>query len=148
MLKELYRKLDSGLAAVLPETFVQMLKYGVVGALAYVVDFGLLILLTEVFGMHYLVSTIFAFIAGILVSYFCSIGWVFGNPDTGSRTRDVVVFFIIGAVGLGLTDLIIWILTEHCGLHYALSKVFATVVVFFWNFFARKLFLNKVTKAV
>lgn len=127
------------------DTFIQMVKYGFVRGDAFVVDYGVLIFLTEVVGCHYLVSSSLAFCISILVSYFGSIGWVFNNPDTGSRTRDIAAFFLIGLVGLGLTDLILWILTDIVKLHYLISKIIATVVVFFWNFFARKIFIDRMS---
>lgn len=128
------------------KTFVQMIKYGFVGGAAFIVDYGLLILLTECFDLHYLLSSSLAFCASIFVSYFGSIGWVFDNPDTGSKVRDIAVFFIIGLIGLGLTNAILWTLTELAGLHYLMSKIVATIIVFFWNFFARKIFLDWIVK--
>lgn len=128
------------------ETFSQMIKYGFVGGAAFIVDYGLLILFTEHFEIHYLISSSLAFCVSILVSYFGSIGWVFHNPDTGNKFRDVAVFFLIGLAGLGLTNLVLWSLTDLAGLHYLVSKIVATIIVFFWNFFARKIFLDKVVK--
>lgn len=128
------------------KTLVQMIKYGIVGLAAFIVDYALLAFLTEVCNFHYLVSASIAFCVSIFVSYFGSIGWVFNNPETGNKARDVIVFFAIGLVGLGLTDLIMWSLTDGTGMLYLLAKVIATVVVFFWNFFARKLFLVRATK--
>ena len=35
----------------------QILKFGVVGGLAFIIDYGILIFLTEVFHINYLIST-------------------------------------------------------------------------------------------
>jgi putative flippase GtrA len=51
------------------------------------------------------------------------------------------VFALVGLVGLGLNELIMWALTDGAGLHYMLSKVGATVVIYLWNFFIRKMLL-------
>lgn len=128
------------------DVLLPMVKYGIVGAAAFVVDYGLLILLANGFGINYIVSSSLAFCVSIFVSYFGSIGWVFNNPDTGNHTRDVIMFFVIGGVGLGLTDLFLWFFTEIVGLYYLISKIIATVIVFFWNFFARKIFLDKMAE--
>jgi putative flippase GtrA len=44
-----------------------------------------------------------------------------------------------------LNDGLIWILTEVGKMHYLASKVLAAVVIFFWNFFARRqvLFISR-----
>jgi len=131
---------------MMKETFVQMIKYGFVGGAAFIVDYGLLILFTEYLGLYYILSSTLAFCVSILVSYFGSIGWVFHNPDTGSKSRDIVAFFIIGIVGLGLTDLILWVFTDLVEMYYLLSKIVATIIVFFWNFFARKIFIDQMTR--
>lgn len=128
------------------KTFVQMIKYGAVGAVAFVVDYGILVLLTEVFGLYYLLSATIAFCLSIFVSYFGSIIWVFNNPNTGNKKKDVFFFFAIGLVGLVLTDLFMWTFTEGLHILYLFAKVISTAVVFFWNFFARKFYLVRVTK--
>jgi putative flippase GtrA len=49
-----------------------------------------------------------------------------------------LLFAAIGLVGLGLLNGIMWVLTDWLGLFYLWSKVGATVVVYLWNFFARR----------
>ena len=120
------------------KTSVQLLKYSFVGGIAYVVDFGSLYLLTDFIKINYLVSAAVAFLLGLLTNYFLSILFVFPTRTLKSRSTELLVFTIIGAVGLGLNELIIWGSTEGLGLHYLVSKVISTIVVFFWNFFARK----------
>ena len=39
----------------------QFMKFGVVGVIAFVIDYGLLALLTELFGINYLVSATISF---------------------------------------------------------------------------------------
>ncbi len=59
------------------KTSVQLFKYAFVGGIAYSVDFGFLIFLTEVVKIHYLISAAIAFILGLLINYAISILWVF-----------------------------------------------------------------------
>jgi len=44
-------------------------------------------------------------------------------------------------VGLLFTEALLYIFTEWVHIHYMISKIIATIIVFFWNFFARKLFI-------
>jgi putative flippase GtrA len=120
------------------KTSVQFFKYVFVGGIAYCVDFGSLFFLTEVVKIHYLVSAAIAFILGLLTNYALSIFWVFSKRTLANKRTEFLVFSMIGLVGLGLNEVIIWFFTESMHFHYLISKIFSTVVVFIWNFTARK----------
>ena len=123
--------------------FLQLMRYSVVGGISFVVDYGSLWFLTELGGLHYLVSAAIAFVLGLTCNYLISTAWVFGESKVASRWLEFVVFAIIGIVGLGLNELIIYLCTDICKLHYMLSKAVSTALVFFWNFFARRFILFK-----
>ena len=123
------------------DTLVQLFRYGFVGGAAFVVDYGSLWFLTEVCGMHYLLSAAIAFILGLTTNYLLSTRWVFSDSRLENRWAEFAVFALIGVVGLGLNELIMWAGTDLMHLHYMLSKVISTAIVFFWNFFARKFIL-------
>ena len=124
-------------------TLIQLFRYGFVGGAAFLVDYGVLVLLTEVFGMHYLLSATISFILGLITNYLLSVVWVFNNRTLGNRWAEFAVFAIIGVIGLGLNALIMYVCTDKMGIHYMISKIISTVIVFFWNFFARKFVLFK-----
>ena len=130
---------------------IQLFRYGFVGGVAFVVDFGLLAMFTELCGLPYLVSACLSFIAGLSVNYAMSIKWVFNQSEDLSaqqRTAEFIVFAAIGVIGLGLNALIMWVSTEFIGFHYLVSKVVSTVTVFFWNFLARRTFVNSMSKLI
>lgn len=121
---------------------VQMFRYLVGGGVAFLVDAGLLALLTELLGReHLLLWTAIAFGAGLLTTYLFSILWVFDNRSLKSRSAEITVFVLIGLIGLGLTELLMWLLASRAGIHYMLSKIITTVIVFVWNFAAKKTIL-------
>ena len=124
-------------------TLIQLFRYGFVGGAAFLVDYSVLVLLTEVFGMHYLLSATISFILGLITNYLLSVVWVFNNRTLGNRWAEFTVFAIIGVIGLGLNALIMYVCTDKMGIHYMISKIISTVIVFFWNFFARKIVLFK-----
>ena len=124
-------------------TLIQLFRYGFVGGAAFLVDYVVLVLLTEVFGMHYLLSATISFILGLVTNYLLSVVWVFNKRTLGNRWAEFAVFAIIGVIGLGLNALIMYVCTDKLGIHYMISKIISTVIVFFWNFFARKIILFK-----
>lgn len=121
---------------------VQFFRYGIVSGLALVVDFGGMILLKEVFGLHYLWAATASFLAGLTVNYLLSLAWVFSRSKY-SRVKESIIFACIGVAGLGINDVIIWLFTEKLGIFYIVSKLVATGVTFVWNFGVRKVVLFK-----
>jgi len=122
-------------------TLVQLFRYTFVGGAAFVFDFSFLYILTEFMGLHYLLSASLSFLLGLTVNYVLSILWVFSSHALRSRWAEFAVFAVVGIVGLGLNALFMWLFTEVAGLHYLLSKIVSTILVFLWNFFARKVSL-------
>lgn len=121
--------------------WIQLFRYFFVGGTAFVVDFGLLWVLTEWGGLHYLLSAALAFMAGLIVNYMLSMLWVFKDHTLRNRIAEFAAFALIGLIGLCLNETIIWGTTELLSQHYLASKIISTAVVFFWNFMARKYLL-------
>jgi len=122
-------------------TIIQLFRYFFVGGAAFIVDFGSLFVLTDFFGVYYLISAAIAFILGLIVNYGLSISWVFNNRTLENSTLEFGVFSLIGIVGLGLNEIFIWFFTAEIGFYYLISKMISAVIVLFWNFFARKFVL-------
>ena len=138
-LSQLFAKLAKGRS---PDLRIQMLRYLVAGGTAFLVDAGLLALLTECGGRSLLLLwTAIAFTVGLCITYLFSILWVFDNRSMKNQGAEAGVFALIGLSGLGLTELLMWLLSDGAGMHYMLSKIITTVLVFVWNFAAKKLIL-------
>jgi putative flippase GtrA len=120
------------------KALVQLVRSLVVSVIALAVDFSLLVFLKEVVGLHYLVAAALSFCMGVVVNYALSIRWVFANRKLSSKHAEFVIFVLICAVGLGLNLVIIWGLVQFIHFDYRFAKAVSTVVVFFWNFVARK----------
>lgn len=126
-------------------TIFQLIRYTFVGGIAFIVDFSTLFFLTQYSSVHYLLSAAIGFTLGLCINYFLSILWIFKNSTYKSRQLEFLLFTTIGIIGLGITELSIWSLTYLFEIHYLFSKLITTIVVYLWNFFARKylLFNNK-----
>jgi putative flippase GtrA len=134
LLRELFKQEN-------PSGLVQLFRYGFVALAAYAVDFGLLVLLVSGFGVHYLVAATISFIFGVTVNYFLARKWVFTHSRYSPRTEMIGVL-LIGFVGLILNGILLALFTDWLGWFYVHSKLVSTVIVFFWNFFARHIFLR------
>jgi putative flippase GtrA len=124
----------------------QAIRYLAVGGVAFVVDYALLVLLTELFAVDYLVSAIVAFVAGLAVNYCLCTTFVFSGRSLSNRRLEFAIFAGIGVIGLGLTELILWCGEEVLGVDYRIAKFFAVAVVLAWNFGVRRAVLFRNTQ--
>ena len=139
-------------------TFIQFFRYLFVGGFAFVVDYGTLMLLVEVFGFNAKLAAVIAFILGLAVNYILSTLWIFKSSKIGNRLAEFAAFALIGVIGLGINELIIWLFDDVIAprkplsfipedKYYLIGKLVSTAVVFVWNFAARKFIIfNKNTK--
>jgi putative flippase GtrA len=116
----------------------EFLRYGAASAVALAVDFGALVLLTELAGLHYLASAAAGFGLGIVVAYLLSIRWVFASRRLASVPAEGAIFLLIGLAGLIINIFVMYGLTELALLPYAVSKVGSVGLVFTFNFSVRK----------
>ncbi len=117
---------------------IQFTKYFGVASIGYIIDFGTMVLCKEVFQLNYLLAATIGFILGLIVVYVLSSRYVFGESRLQSRRSEFALFALIGLVGLGILNMLMWMLTGGLHIDYMLSKILATVVVYAWNFFARR----------
>jgi putative flippase GtrA len=120
---------------------VQFFRYGFVGGIAFLCDSSTLWLATSGLGLHYLLSNIVGFSVGLAVNYWLSVRWVFEKRKFSSGSVQFGLFALVGIVGVGISELAMWLLTERVGWHYMASKLAATVLVYLWNFSIRKLLI-------
>ena len=146
----------------------EFLRYIVVGGIAFVVDFGSLYISKEyifhnlTYGIY--LSTAVGFILGLIVNYVLSLKFVFTqakDQGKGRDTKSFAIFAVIGIIGLGLTELGMYI---GCDLlkpqldsslayigslinydlvkyGYLLVKCVVTAVVLLWNYAGRKIII-------
>ena len=122
--------------------FNQILKFGVVGGIAFVIDYVTLIICKEIININVLLSAAIAFTVSVIFNYILSIKWVFDvNKEKNSR-KNFIIFIIFSIIGLGLTELIMWFGTDIIKINYLIVKIIATAIVMIFNFITRKIFLE------
>ena len=120
----------------------QFMKFGIVGVIAFVIDYGFMVLLTEVFGVPYLISTTVSFIISVIFNYFSSMRFVFKRKDDMSRRREFIIFVVLSVIGLVINDVFMWLMVDFLFIDYRISKIVVTFIVAVWNFVTRKIFLE------
>ncbi len=131
-------------------TRVQLFRYLIVGGLAFILDYGTLFTLTYYYRINYLISAAIAFFLGLIFNYALSTKWIFYDSRLKNKVTEFSIFTIIGVTGLVLNELIMFIGYDIFHIHYMISKLISTGLVFLWNFFARKyiLFTKKLNNVI
>lgn len=121
----------------------QFMKFGIVGVIAFLIDYGFMVALTEFFGVPYLISNTISFTVSVVFNYVASMRYVFERRDDMSRHREFIIFVVLSIVGLILNDLFMWLFVSVWFIDYRIAKIIVTVLVAIWNFVTRKIFLEK-----
>ena len=119
---------------------IQFFRYIFVGGVAFLVDYGALMLLNKAFGLYYLYASMVSFLFGLAVNYVLSMRFVFTRK--GDR-KDFIAFAITGVIGLILNQLLLLLSTGVLRLDIAIGKPIVTVLVFVFNFAGRRLWLYR-----
>ncbi|TCD54146.1 GtrA family protein [Alloscardovia theropitheci] len=132
----------------------QIAKFGVVGIIAAVLDFGILNILVALFHMNATLAGTISFILSLIFNYAASMKYVFVHRPDMARWMEIVIFIVSANIGLFINVLILWVSTDvllPAGVQpgdtlYTIytngGKIVATVVVAVWNFVIRKWLLD------
>lgn len=125
------------------QLITQFSKFGIVGVIAFFIDYGTMILLTELFNVPYIVSTTIGFTVSVIFNYFASMKYVFKRRDDMDRKKEFIIFIVLSVIGLGINDALMFVTVDVFGGDYRLMKIIVTGVVMVYNFVTRKIFLEE-----
>lgn len=121
----------------------QIMKFGFVGFLCFFIDYGIMVFLTELFGVNYLLSSGISYSISTIVNYILSVTVVFETDKDKNRIKEFILFVFLSAIGLGVNELCMKIGVDLLHIHYMIVKIGATAVVMVYNFVTRKMFIEK-----
>lgn len=118
---------------------LKIIKFGIVGFLGFVIDFGLTYIFKEKLKMNKFVANALGFLISAVVNFTVNRMWTFQNhnPDLALQFGK---FMAIASVALMLNSLIIYILNGKIRINFYVSKIIAVLFVMFYNFIMNSLF--------
>jgi putative flippase GtrA len=120
------------------EWFRQFTKFVIVGFSNVAVDFLVYLFLTRRFDWwreNYLLANAFAFMVAVTWSFFWNRWWTFKNHESSAKLHhQYYKFLTVSAIGLGWTELILFITVDKFDWFDLYGKFLAIFLVTFWNF--------------
>lgn len=129
----------------------QIAKFSVVGVISFIIDAGVLYILTVIFGVKfYLIFAAISFSASVVVNYILSMRFIFEGRKDIKKQKEFVIFVVLSVIGLLLNQFVMWffgiLFSKHMQLTselVLLIKIISTCIVMVWNFISRKVFLEQ-----
>lgn len=123
---------------------MQIIKFVFVGGTAFLIDYYLLLFLTNTMNINYVVSNVISFCVSVIYNYILSAFWVFEMDKNKSKTQTFVVFIVLSVIGLLINTVVVFLLYDATKIFtLSISKIIATAIVMVYNFVSRKIFLEK-----
>ncbi len=114
---------------------LKFLKFAAVGFSGLLVDYAFTYLFKEIFKIQKYVANSIGFTIAASTNYILNRIWTFesDNPDIALEYTE---FLAISIVGLGINNLILWLIVSKFKINFYVAKFFAICVVTLWNFLA------------
>jgi putative flippase GtrA len=124
-------------------------KFLIVGTIGFVVDFGTLTILKEIFHLPTLVANTFSFSAAVVSNFTFNRYWTYPDSRNKKLTAQLGQFTLVNVIGLAINNTLLYLLESPFddlfstfgllgGRGYIPAKATATIVVLFWNFFVNR----------
>jgi len=142
--ERLNARLDARLGTRGHLELVRFVKWGIVGGVGAVVDFSLLNLGIQVFGLPKWLANTFSFAAAVLSNFTWNRLWTYPESRKAPIGPQLWRFFVVNLGGYCINQFIFlsldrWVFASWGTLGYNVSKAIAILVVLFWNYGVNRL---------
>ena len=126
--------------------YQRLLRYLVAGGGSAAVDFFFLYLFTDVAGIHYLLSSVFAFLIAFVVSFILQKFWTFQDHSTDRVHMQAVAYFVVAGLNLLLNTLLMYLFVDKLHVWYLFAQFISSGLIACESFFiSRYLFRMRTT---
>jgi putative flippase GtrA len=127
-----------GAAARRPANWVQLLKFGLVGASGYLVNLAVFALLASGLDLAPALSAVGAFSVAVTNNFLWNRHWTFG-PGDGLAHQQAIRFFTVSLASLGLNLVVLQLLLAHSSMGELPAQAIAVAVAMPFNFLGNRL---------
>src|SRR5690242_9210466 len=127
-----------GAAARRPASWMQLLKFGLVGGSGYLINLGVFAVLAGSLGVHHAIAAVGAFCVAVTSNFVWNRRWTFG-PGEGPAHFQAARFFAVSLASLGLNLAVLELLVSGHVVGELNAQAIAVAVAMPFNFLGNKL---------
>lgn len=120
----------------------EVAKFGTIGIIGAIITFGLSNVLHHGMGMGPLTAFAIGTVVATVFSYYANRHWTFRDRDSTGLGREYVLFFVLSAAGLAITELVVgftyYVLDLRGILAYNVAMVIGTAMGTLFRFWSYK----------
>ena len=120
-------------------TFLKIIKFALVGLSGMIIDFFITWICKEKLTINKYLSNSFGFSLAVVNNFFLNYYWTFQRNDNNINI-DFAKFIFFAIIGLGLSNLFLFIFHRKFYVSFYVAKALAIICVFIWNFTTNYLF--------
>ena len=121
-----------------PANWVQLFKFGVVGATGYVVNLVVFAALVEGFDVHHIPAAVGAFVVAVTNNFLLNRHWTFGARG-GHPGEQAWRFLTVSIAGLGINLIALTLLVDVVGLPELAGQALAVAIAMPANFLGNRM---------
>lgn len=118
-----------------------MWRYGLGSTISYLINLLIIWIMTDICGIHYLISSIVGYVSIVITSYIFSITWIFTERKIASRGKEFIAFTLITAFAILMNLASMWFFTDYLGWYYIISNITTNFLATIWGYIPKKIFL-------
>ena len=107
----------------------QIGRFLIAGGFAFAVNIVVLYVLTEIFHIYYLISTVLAFLVAFNVSFFLQKSWTFRDNSRDNLHVQIPLYLGMQVANLVLNTGLMYVFVEYLHIWYILSQMIITTVL-------------------
>ena len=113
------------------------IRYVFIGGSTFVLDFGLLVILHDIFNVNVLIAASISYWSSIVFNFLVNRHWTFESSNKENFKKHLLSY--ISLLGFNYIFTITFIaLTTHLGLHYTIAKVMSVMIQIPWTYYIYK----------
>ena len=121
-----------------PENWIQLVKFGVVGGIGYVINLAVFAVLVEALGVHHILSAVVAFCVAVTNNFLWNRRWTFRATE-GHPGFQAARFLTVSVLALGVNLILLYLLVDLAGAPELPSQALSVAAAMPFNFIGNKL---------
>ena len=127
---------------------MKIIKYFIVGSIAALLDFSLFYIFAKLLDYNYFIVAFFSFVIATFINYILSIKYVFQSGKKFSKRKEISLIYIVSGIAIIINQFSLYAFIDLFRIEMVISKIIATILTFFWNYFVRNNFVFKENKNI